>query len=156
MAEGTQAKPRLSRGKKAFLAVCLAILGIAVLVWLSPIVAISLSDYTEELPNGYYFYNESRDDRVITRQGWRKGDPYIACTVESYDHDGWFIVARQRVIDRCFVDGVNPIAELAGQELFWIIDTRSHWFFGPYETHAQFEMKRAALGIRATLDDPAN
>jgi len=110
------------------------------------------SDYTEELPGGYYFASEAKDNQVIVHQGWRAGDPYISCNVEAYDADNRYIVAMQRVSMSCFWGEDNSLSAFAGQKLFWIIDSKKHQFYGPYSEQREFESKRLEYGISVSLE----
>lgn len=118
---------------------------------LAPLMVLGCSDFTEDLPGGYYYYFESKRDQIITREGWSRGDPYIPCRVEAYDADERFIVAKQKATEICFVEGTNPMAESAGETFFWIIDTEQHVFFGPLRHKRDFEAKRLELEVSASL-----
>nr|VFJ68200.1 MAG: Protein of unknown function (DUF3997) [Candidatus Kentron sp. DK] len=112
---------------------------------------LACSDYVEDLPGGYYFASESNNEQIIVRKGWRKGEPYIPCNVEDYEADDRFILAIQRVTKNCYWEGVNPMEKLTGSYFFWIIDTRRHGFFGPFQKRG-FEAKRIELGVPIYLD----
>ena len=109
------------------------------------------SDYVEELPGGYIFISESKDQKWIEPENARTGDPYIPCTVEAHDSNARFIVARQRPTERCVAEGENPMAHLIGREFFWIIDVRTHTFYGPYG-RPEFEAKRKELAVPPSLE----
>ncbi|WP_157976852.1 DUF3997 domain-containing protein [Taibaiella helva] len=103
-----------------------------------------VSDYTEELPGGYQFISESRDEQFI--QGNYR---FIPCTVLDYCYNQDYILVSQKPKKNCLILPDSPIKNVDTVQ-FWIIDIVNDSLRGPYKKDDYMDLRRD-LNIPAHL-----
>lgn len=107
-----------------------------------------ISDYTEDLPGGYQFVSESKDQSFI----YGKKQQYIPCSIISYTFNNDFILVYQRPSEPCIH------TEATGMQIvnidvvqFWIIDVQKESLMGPF-TLSEFLKQRKKIGVPDELE----
>lgn len=77
--------------------------------------ACNMSDYSEDLGNGYQFGHEGKNYNMIV--GWH----IIPCDVVAYEHDKNFILAAQVVSANCPLPLDSSLYDFKEPMHFWII-----------------------------------
>lgn len=107
-----------------------------------------VSDYTEELPRGYQFVSESKNQSFI----YGKNQQYIPCNVISYTFNSDYILVYQRPSEPCIHTEATGI-KIANIDVvqFWIIDVQKESLMGPF-TLSEFLNQRKKTGVPDELE----
>src|SRR5699024_11018556 len=102
-----------------------------------------INDYTEELPGGYQFISESKDQSFI----YGKNKQYIPCSVISYTFNNDFILVYQQPSEPCIHTEATGI-KIANKDMvqFWITDVQKELLIGPF-TLSEFLNQRKKMGV---------
>lgn len=119
------------------------------------------TDSTNTLTSNYALFAESAHDRrIIELTEDDYGQVVVPCEIVSYDHDGNFIVAAQRVEFSCLplaVPGnpdsgrLNPTGLVVGDTYYWIVDDSFKKVYGPFDA-AAFRRAKEGLNVPKELD----
>jgi len=84
-------------------------------------------DFSEDLGNGYYYYNNSAIDRFIAPKNWNDKTPIIPLKVVQYKEKDGYIIAKRDIV-QC---GMSGSRVAIGEFDYWILDTSKKKVFGP-------------------------
>lgn len=95
-----------------------------------------VSDYSEEIVNGYFFSDEGKEHKAIIGNGL-----IIPCQVVKYSNDNDFILAVQKRAKHCVFVSYNSNLTQAPVQ-YWIIDVKNNQLMGPLDKMALFQESR--------------
>lgn len=105
----------------------------------------SMSDYTEDLGNGYLFVSESNTIQFITGPNDTTFTGLVPCTVKSYASDDFHVIARQKDNPDCSRGDLTSLANN-----YWIIDKKSEKVYGPLDS-LSFNNMKEDLSVSSSL-----
>lgn len=105
----------------------------------------SMSDYTEDLGNGYLLVSESNTMQFIAGPNDTTFTGVVPCTVESYASDDFHVIARQKDNPDCSRGDLTSLANN-----YWIIDKKSEKVYGPLDS-LSFNNMKEDLSVSSSL-----
>jgi hypothetical protein len=119
-----------------------------------------MSDYINELPNGYTFVHEGENYNFIIAEPSKKKQQMILPNVQEYKHNDEFIVATQipnkELYTQFLSDSTSVSSDyhqriLKGKKNYWAIILKKDSLCGPY-THTEYKMFMKKFNIPNDLD----
>jgi hypothetical protein len=102
--------------------------------------AYSSSDYTDDLGQDYIFVSESNAHQIISGPNDTTGAGIVPCTVEAYEYDSTYIIAKQRLNLDCLEEDFSKM-----QAAYWIIDKKKETVYGPLDSLSFFTKKKELM-----------
>jgi hypothetical protein len=86
-----------------------------------------ISDFSEDIGNGYKFHRNSPMDKFIAPDRWNKQTPIIPTKVVEFEIHGDFVLAKREIVE------IGPSGSRVGSGRFdyWVLNTATPNVTGP-------------------------